>query len=177
MVMCSRHLMTQLDMTLLTCIGWLWCPCQATSLMSDGCTLGVLCIFLTWHRAVGSSIVLVLLDGSIHVFLFLVSWYAWYVRQAARKSSSMCTPSSSRLLSHHDLPVYLFLQFTHDGMTSNPKPPRLSWCIVLVLRVTGREESSLRQRRVHLRLEWGIPRGKPTLSRKNAQWPLGGRFA
>jgi len=41
-VMWQRQLMKQLDMTLLTCTSWLWCPCQDTMLLSDGCTPSVL---------------------------------------------------------------------------------------------------------------------------------------
>lgn len=38
-VMWPRWFMTQFDMALLTCTGWLWCPCQAAMLLSDGYVL------------------------------------------------------------------------------------------------------------------------------------------
>jgi len=40
-VMWSRRLMTQLDMTLMVCTCWLWCLCRATLLLSDECSRGV----------------------------------------------------------------------------------------------------------------------------------------
>lgn len=61
----------------------------------------------TWHSVVGSSMVLVLLDGSMHVLLSLVAWYAWYVCLATSKSSRIFAPSSSCSSSHHDLSVYM----------------------------------------------------------------------
>jgi len=92
----------------------------------------------------------VLHDDSMHVFLSLVSWYAWYVDPVASKSFSMCTPSSYHSLPCHHLSVYLFLQFTHDETTSNQKPPSLAWCILLMFWVTGRDDNSLWKHRVQL---------------------------
>ena len=77
-----------------------------------------------------SSMVLVLKYGSMNVFVSLATWCSLFVYPIASKYSSMCAPSSSHSSSHHDLSVHLFLQFTHDGITWNPKPPSLTWCIV-----------------------------------------------
>lgn len=73
----------------------------------------------------GSLMVLVVHDGVMHVLLSLVASYASYDHPATSKSSSMCTSSSLHSMYHNDLSVYLFLQFTYDGMTPNPKHPTL----------------------------------------------------
>lgn len=62
-VMWPRQLMTQVDMTLLTCTGWLWCSCRAVFL-SDGCALIITCLHFWMANCVGSLMVLVLLDGA-----------------------------------------------------------------------------------------------------------------
>lgn len=76
----SRQLLTQLNMTLLTCTSWLWCPCQVV-LLSDEC------VFECTLSSSPHSLVLRGLqrswpsqDGSMHVFLLLAAWCASFIR-------------------------------------------------------------------------------------------------
>lgn len=54
------------------------------------------------------------------LFLYLISFF---ICLDVSEPSSMSGPSFPSSSSHHDLTTYLFLQFTHDGMPSNPKTP------------------------------------------------------
>ena len=134
--------------------------------------LDVLCLHLrmTWCCGVFNGLGLVRwLHACVHF-----TW-AYFIHPTASKSSSMFALSLSRSLSHHDLSVYTFLQFTHDGMTLNLKYPSLRWCIVFhdlgPGKMTGWEEGpvtmhcavlgdregdwSLRLCKAQLRLRWG----------------------
>lgn len=57
------------------------------------------------------------------LFLFLISFF---VHLVVSESSSMFSPSSFTSSSHHNLTVYLCLQFTHLGLTNPKKYTNLS---------------------------------------------------
>ena len=163
--MWPRQIIAQLKMTLLTYTHWLWCPCHMLHCWVMVVLLVCFVFSSAWISVVGSLMVLVLHDGLIHMFLSLVDWCSWYVYLAVRKYSSICAPSSSSLSSLHDLSVYLFLQFTHDGTTSNPKCLILVWCIVLIFWVIGRDDNSLRKCGAQLGMEWGTLGGQTPLAK------------
>lgn len=165
---------TQLDMTLLTSTSWLWCTCQYATLLNDGCVLECT-LYSSLHSLVlwGLRWPWFSQDGSMHVFLSLITWCGSFVCSTASTSSSMFSffiPFVVALCSIN-VPIPAI---THDEMTSNPKPPSLAWCIFLMFWVTRREENSLRHRRAQLVLEWGTPRGKPALQGKTMQRSMGG---
>lgn len=89
---------------------------------------------------------LALESGCTLVFLFL-SFEGTLVHLTTSVSLGILPPFSTCSSSYHDLTVYMFLQFTHDGMKSNWKLPSLRWCIIiheLSLRpITGWEREGL----------------------------------
>jgi len=128
--MWPKQLMTQLDMTRLSCTGWLWCPRRTAMMLSDGCAIGASCLHLRMARCTGSSMVLVFAwwCTCICPFGLLLDVLLTFVQLWA--SLLACAPSSSCLAPSHVTSMYLFLQTLMTRRHQIQKYPSLAWCIV-----------------------------------------------
>lgn len=125
-VMWLRQVMTQLDMILLTCIGWIWWQCRATMLLSDGCAINLSCLHLHMEKCSGSWMVLVFAwwCTGMHPFHLLLDVLHTFVQ--LRESLLACAPSSSCSSSCHVSSMCLIFQLLMTRQDQIQKSPILT---------------------------------------------------